>query len=97
MSGVTIGRAFGARCSMASDGGGSVTHWIGALQAGEMDEAARHLWGRYFKRLAHLARLRLRSKARGPGDEEDVALSVFRRPVSGKPPSKELPSLNWMI
>jgi DNA-directed RNA polymerase specialized sigma24 family protein len=42
-----------------------------------MDEAARHLWGRYFERLAHLARLRLRSKARGPADEEDVALSVF--------------------
>src|SRR5258708_21310640 len=77
MSGVTIGRVFGASCSMASDRGGSVTHWIGALQAGEMDEAAGPLWGRYFERLAHLARLRLRSKARGPGDEEDVALSVF--------------------
>ena len=62
---------------MASDSGGSVTHWIGTLQAGEMDEAARHLWGRYFERLAHLARLLLRSKARGPADEEDVALSVF--------------------
>jgi DNA-directed RNA polymerase specialized sigma24 family protein len=62
---------------MTSDDGGSVTHWIGALQAGDMDDAARHLWGRYFERLARLARLRLRSKAHGPGDEEDVALSVF--------------------
>ena len=62
---------------MASEGGGSVTHWIGELQAGEMDDAARRLWGRYFERLAHLARLRLRSKPRGPADEEDVALSVF--------------------
>ena len=62
---------------MTSEGGGSVTHWIGELQAGEMDDAARRLWGRYFERLAHLARLRLRSKPRGPADEEDVALSVF--------------------
>ena len=62
---------------MASEGGGSVTHWIGALQAGDMDDAARRLWGRYFEQLAHLARLRLRSAPRGPADEEDVALSVL--------------------
>src|SRR5258708_30854896 len=62
---------------MANEGGGSVTHWVGALQAGDMDDAARQLWGRYFEQLAHLARLRLRSAPRGPADEEDVALSVF--------------------
>jgi DNA-directed RNA polymerase specialized sigma24 family protein len=59
------------------EGGGSVTHWIGALQAGDVDDATRRLWGRYFEQLAHLARLRLRSTPRGPADEEDVALSVF--------------------
>lgn len=68
---------------MASDGGGSVTHWLGALQAGELDEATRRLWGRYFERLAHLARLRLRSTRRGPADEEDVALSVFDSFIEG--------------
>jgi DNA-directed RNA polymerase specialized sigma24 family protein len=68
---------------MASEGGGSVTHWIGALKAGDIDEGARLLWGRYFERLAHLARLRLRSAPRGPADEEDVALSAFDSAIEG--------------
>ena len=52
--------------------------WIGDLKAGG-DSAAQHLWQRYFDRLVHLARSRLRS-ARRAGvveDEEDAALSAF--------------------
>jgi DNA-directed RNA polymerase specialized sigma24 family protein len=56
---------------------GSVTGWIGALRGGASDEAARQLWDRYFHRLVHLARARLRAKAHGPDDEEDAALSAF--------------------
>ncbi len=62
---------------MASDGSGSVTHWIGDLQGGDMDSAARQLWGRYFDRLARLARIKLKAVPQGPADEEDVALSAF--------------------
>jgi RNA polymerase sigma factor (sigma-70 family) len=57
---------------------GSVTRWIGELKAGG-DSAAQHLWERYFHRLVHLARARLRA-ARQAGaieDEEDAALSAF--------------------
>src|SRR5258708_2926996 len=61
---------------MASDDG-SVTRWIGDLQDGDLDEAARQLWGRYFDRLARLARGKLQTAPRGPADEEDVALSAF--------------------
>jgi RNA polymerase sigma factor (sigma-70 family) len=63
---------------MAAQDDGSVTHWIGDLKAGG-DSAAQHLWERYFDRLVHLARARLRT-ARWPGavaDEEDAALSAF--------------------
>jgi hypothetical protein len=63
---------------MSTEDEGSVTRWIGDLKAGG-DTAAQHLWERYFNRLVHLARLRLRS-ARRPSaaeDEEDAALSAF--------------------
>jgi pSer/pThr/pTyr-binding forkhead associated (FHA) protein len=58
--------------------GGSVTHWLQLLQAGE-DEAARAIWQRYGPRLIALARDRLRQRGatRRVADEEDVALSVF--------------------
>jgi DNA-directed RNA polymerase specialized sigma24 family protein len=59
---------------MASDG--TVTGWLGRLQAGDPD-AARQLWERYFRRLVGLARLRLRGASRRAADEEDVALSAF--------------------
>ena len=57
---------------------GSVTRWIGDLRAGG-DSAAQHLWERYFHRLVHLARARLRSVRRAGAveDEEDAALSAF--------------------
>ena len=57
---------------------GSVTRWIGDLQAGG-DSAAQHLWERYFHRLVHLARARLRAARRTGAveDEEDAALSAF--------------------
>ncbi len=63
---------------MPTDEPGSVTRWIGDLKAGG-GAGAQHLWERYFERLVHLARNRLRA-ARGPGaaeDEEDAALSAF--------------------
>jgi RNA polymerase sigma factor (sigma-70 family) len=58
------------------DSGGSVTTWIGLLQAGE-DQAAQRLWERYFPRLIELARARLQGVSRQVSDEEDVALSAF--------------------
>lgn len=63
---------------MTSDPGGSVTRWLGDLEAGgDADAAAQALWQRYFDQLVHLARARLRVAPRGPADEEDVALSAF--------------------
>jgi DNA-directed RNA polymerase specialized sigma24 family protein len=55
---------------------GSVTGWLGELQAGR-PEAAQPLWERYFARLVGLARLKLRGTALRVADEEDVALSAF--------------------
>jgi DNA-directed RNA polymerase specialized sigma24 family protein len=63
---------------MAVHDDGSVTCWIGDLKAGG-DSAAQHLWERYFHRLVHLARARLRTARRAGAveDEEDAALSAF--------------------
>jgi DNA-directed RNA polymerase specialized sigma24 family protein len=63
---------------MALQDDGSVTQWIGDLKAGG-DSAAQQLWERYFHRLVHLARARLRSAPRAGAfeDEEDAALSAF--------------------
>jgi DNA-directed RNA polymerase specialized sigma24 family protein len=55
---------------------GSVTRWIGQLQAGD-PEAAQRLWERYFRRLVGLARKKLHDAPRRAADEEDVALSAF--------------------
>jgi RNA polymerase sigma factor (sigma-70 family) len=54
---------------------GSITRWIGQLQAGD-PEAARPLWERYFQLLVELAHRKLGAKPR-VADEEDVALSAF--------------------
>jgi DNA-directed RNA polymerase specialized sigma24 family protein len=63
---------------MRPDDDGSVTRWIGDLKAGG-DRAAKHLWERYFERLVHLARNKLKAKARRSTaeDEEDAAPSAF--------------------
>lgn len=58
------------------DAGGSVTHWLRQLQAGEQ-QAAQGLWERYFRRLVALARAKLGSRRPAGADEEDVALSAF--------------------
>jgi RNA polymerase sigma factor (sigma-70 family) len=55
---------------------GSVTNWIGQLQAGD-SAAAQKLWERYFRRLVGLARKKLQDAPRRAADEEDVALSAF--------------------
>ena len=55
---------------------GSVTHWLGQLQAGD-PAAAQPLWERYFRRLVGLARKKLQGTPRRSADEEDVALSAF--------------------
>jgi DNA-directed RNA polymerase specialized sigma24 family protein len=55
---------------------GSVTRWLGRLQAGD-PAAAQPLWERYFQRLVALARARLQGAPRRAADEEDVALSAF--------------------
>ncbi len=56
----------------------SITRWIGELQGGgDLNEAARKLWERYFRDLVRLARARFRDAPRGPADEEDAALTAF--------------------
>jgi DNA-directed RNA polymerase specialized sigma24 family protein len=72
---------------MASEG--SVTRWLGPLQAGD-PAAAQQLWQCYFQRLVELARKKLRGSPRRVADEEDVALSAFdsfcRRAAQGRFP-----------
>ena len=55
----------------------TVTRWLRQLETGDQ-EAARHLWQRYYRELVDLARARLHSTPRRVSDEEDVALSVLR-------------------
>jgi DNA-directed RNA polymerase specialized sigma24 family protein len=54
-----------------------VTYWLRQLEFGD-EEAARHLWQRYYRELVELARARLGTTPRRVTDEEDVALSVLR-------------------
>jgi DNA-directed RNA polymerase specialized sigma24 family protein len=63
---------------MESKGEGSVTQWIGDLKSGG-NSAAQQLWERYFDRLVHLARNKLRASSSRAAveDEEDAALSAF--------------------
>src|SRR6516165_2626841 len=73
--------------AMAPDG--SITRWIGLLQAGD-PAAVQQLWERYFRRLVGLARKKLAGSPRRAADEEDVALSAFdtfcRRAEQGRFP-----------
>lgn len=55
---------------------GSVSDWIARLQTGD-PAAVQQLWERYFPRLVHLARKKLRGSRPRCADEEDVALSAF--------------------
>jgi DNA-directed RNA polymerase specialized sigma24 family protein len=57
-------------------GHGSVSHWLGRLQAGD-HVAAQPLWEAYFGRLVTLARAKLHGAPARAADEEDVALSAF--------------------
>jgi DNA-directed RNA polymerase specialized sigma24 family protein len=63
---------------MSFENQGSVTHWLGALQAGD-NAAARPLWERYFAQLVRLASARIRATSGGAAvaDGEDAALSAF--------------------
>jgi DNA-directed RNA polymerase specialized sigma24 family protein len=63
---------------MPPDEEGSVTRWISDLKAGG-EGAAQRLWERYFERLVHMTRnkLRGRGRSRAVADEEDAALSAF--------------------
>ncbi|MBC8872196.1 MAG: RNA polymerase subunit sigma-70 [Planctomycetes bacterium] len=54
----------------------SVTEWLEELKQGDQD-AARHLWERYFTELVRVARGHLANAPRRVADEEDIALSVF--------------------
>lgn len=56
---------------------GFATHWITELNAGN-PRAAQELWDRYFRRIAALARRKLRGLPSAIADEEDVAVSAFR-------------------
>lgn len=67
---------------MTEPAGSSITRWIANLKQGD-NEAARQLWERYFQRLVHLARKKLGATPRRVADEEDMALSVFRRLCDG--------------
>jgi len=55
----------------------SVTHWIQELKNGQEGVAQQELWNRYFRRLAGLARQKLRHLPQRAEDEEDVVLSAM--------------------
>ena len=56
--------------------GGSVTHWIAELQAGNVDSAQK-LWQRYYEQLIRLARRKLGGMPRRLADEDDVVACAF--------------------
>lgn len=64
-------------------GEGSITRWIFDLGQGD-DEAARHLWDRYFKPLMVVARKYLAGGSIRGEDEEDVALKALQSFISGQ-------------
>jgi RNA polymerase sigma factor (sigma-70 family) len=55
---------------------GSVTYWLQQLATGDRSTVER-LWQRYYPRLVHLARSRLKEMPILRNDAEDVALSAF--------------------
>ena len=56
--------------------GGSVTHWIAELQAGNADSAQK-LWQRYHEQLVRLAKHKLGATPRRTADEDDVVVIAF--------------------
>lgn len=60
----------------------SVTQWIRGLKGGD-EVAAAHIWDRFFRRVAGLARKRLGDLPRGARDEEDLALSALNALCDG--------------
>lgn len=56
---------------------GSVTRWLGQLQAGD-PAGAQQIWQRYFQRLVRLARAKMQGRKPSLADEEDVALSALK-------------------
>jgi len=74
-AGVCLFKAPREKLPMSSEAG-SVTGWIGQLQAGD-PSAAQQLWERYFQQLVELARRKFRGAFGPVADEEDVALSAF--------------------
>ena len=54
-----------------------VSVWIERLKSGD-EEAANHLWRRYFDQLVRLVRAKLRVTPTRATDEDDVALSAFK-------------------
>ena len=66
---------------MSSNSAGSVSLWIKAARAGDL-QAIQRLWSRYYEQLVRLARTRLRGAPRRHQDEEDyaaIALDCFIR------------------
>jgi hypothetical protein len=55
---------------------GSITRWVSDLALRD-DDAARHVWDRFFHRLVALAKQQLQRRSWGGVDEEDVALSAL--------------------
>ena len=57
----------------------SITQWIVDLKQGneEAENAATHLWERYFKKMVEAAERKVGRSNHGAADAEDVALSVF--------------------
>jgi DNA-directed RNA polymerase specialized sigma24 family protein len=79
---------------------GSITRCLAALKGGDQAAAGR-LWEEYSRRLAELARKRLRAAARRAEDEEDVALSAFdsvcRRAGQGRFPKLDDRDDLWRV
>lgn len=55
----------------------SITAWVTKLRVGD-EQAAKHLWERFFSQLVKIARSRLQTSSRTMVDEEDVALSALK-------------------
>lgn len=60
----------------------SITIWLRQLAQGD-DQAAQHLWERYFDELVRVARRKLARASRRVADEEDVALVAFNSFCNG--------------